>query len=145
MAEPTLAITENPFFNPANKTANSTVVTVQDDQPRNNSVALDLDQAEDEYAPTLSSAAPNPNSARRSLCQSCSDWWASSAGGTSGVLSIVFVSVLAFYAALTAAMSTFIDAITNFEPGTSTAEDFVQVGRGGGGGNSYEDCRRLIQ
>ena len=78
--------------------------------------------------PALTKAAAHRFEQRR-RCHGCREWWQSSAGGISGVFSIVLVVIIVLYAAFIIASPALIDNVIIGSPGEPkfVAKTFLQI------------------
>jgi len=75
---------------------------------------------------TAMNKAAAHRSERRRRCRGCREWWRSSAGGKSGVFSVVLVVIIMTYAALIVASPWVVEVLTGTTPGN--VEAYIQIG-----------------
>ena len=81
-----------------------------------------INSHQDQWTTAVTKAAAHRSEQRR-RCRGCRAWWRSSAGGKSGVFSVVLAVVIMLYAAFIVASSAVVDAIID----TGTAERYLQI------------------
>ena len=81
-----------------------------------------INSHQDQWTNAATKAAAHRAEQRR-RCRGCRAWWRSSAGGKSGVFSVVLAVVIMLYAAFIVASSAVVDAIID----TGTAERYLQI------------------
>ena len=80
-----------------------------------------INSRQDQWTTAVTKAAAHRSERRR--CRGCREWWQSSAGGKSGVFSVILAVVIVLYAAIIVALPFVADELTH----AGTAETYLHV------------------
>jgi len=83
-----------------------------------------INSHQDQWTTAVTKAAAHRSEQRRP-CRGCRAWWRSSAGGKSGVVSIVLAVIIVLYAALIVALPALTDAVVKAETGIRNAAEVL--------------------